>query len=439
MNPLYNAGINLYRIGARLAAMKSRKVRHMLAGQGETLKRLAAFRADMAPDGFDLWVHAASLGEFEQGRPLIEGILASDPAAKILLTFFSPSGYEVRCDFDPRVAVVYLPFDTPSLVSGFLDAAQPRMAVFVKYEFWGNYLSELKRRGIPTYIISAIFRPSQLFFKPWGGMFRRMLGCFTHIYVQNEASRQLLEGIGVTNVTVAGDTRFDRVTTIRDKGRDIPEIELFKRAVSDSFTLVAGSSWGADEDMYIDTLRQLPDVRAIIAPHEFDKDRLAAMRRRLGSDSTMLFSDFRRIYALSPAEAAKTAAKLKYLIIDSFGLLSSIYRYADAAYIGGGFGAGIHNINEAAVYGIPVIFGPNNKKFVEAQELQACGGGFEVKSKADVDAIIRRITSDSDFRHKVGHAAGEYIASKVGATPIILKDLSITENRQRTTNNHNIP
>ena len=423
MNPLYNAGVALYRCAARVAALKSTKVRHMLSGQEETLKRLAAFRRELAPEGFYLWIHAASLGEFEQGRPVIEALLEKHPDAKVLLTFFSPSGYEVRCGYDPRVAVVYLPFDTPSLVSAFLDAAAPRKAIFVKYEFWGNYLSQLRRRNIPVYLISSIFRPGQIFFRPWGGIFRDMLRSFTHIFVQEEDSRKLLEGIGITNVTVAGDTRFDRVSTIRRNGHRIPPVEIFCNSRPGSPMLVVGSSWEKDEDVYVDELRKRPDIRAIIAPHEFDKNRLAAMRRRLGSDETMLLSDFFRINSKSPEHAAKVAEKLRYMIVDSFGMLSSLYRYADAAYVGGGFGVGIHNINEAAVYGIPVAFGPNNGKFVEARELCACGGGICVRSAADMGAFLDKILTDKQFTADAGKAAGNYIASKVGATSIVMRSI----------------
>lgn len=423
MNHLYNTGIALYRGAARLAALKSPKVRHMLHGQGETLSRLETFRRDLAPQGFDLWIHAASLGEFEQGRPIIEALLDKRPDAKILLSFFSPSGYEVRCGYDPRVAVVYLPFDTPALVSSFLDAAQPKMAIFVKYEFWGNYLSQLKRRGIPAYLISSVFRPGQIFFRPWGGMFRTMLRSFEHIFVQEDRSRQLLAGIGIDNVTVAGDTRFDRVTTIRANGRCIAEVETFKAAVPGSPLLVVGSSWERDEQVYVPALHEQPRLRAVIAPHEFDTHRLGAMRRLLGTDATMLFSDFKRIHDASPAKAAETAARLRYLIIDSFGMLSSLYRYADGAYLGGGFGTGIHNINEAAVYGIPVAFGPNNSKFVEASELCACGGGVCIRNTTDVRSFFNKILTDPDYLSRTGNAAGNYIKSKVGATRLIMRQI----------------
>lgn len=423
MNPLYNAGIALYKGAARMAALRSAKVRTMLSGQAGTMERLESFRRSLAPEGFDVWIHAASLGEFEQGRPVIEALLAANPDIKILLSFFSPSGYEVRSNFDPRVAVVYLPFDTPENAEKFLDTAKPKVAIFVKYEFWGNYLKALRRRNIPVYLISSIFRKGQIFFRPWGGMFRDILGCFTHIYVQEEASRELLAGIGITNVTVAGDTRFDRVNTIRAKGGPVAEIETFKAAVPGAFTLVAGSSWPKDEEVYFPVLKSNPAICAIIAPHEFDDNRLDELCNRLGRDKTMLFSEFKRLYADSPEKAAATAAKLQYLIIDCFGLLSRLYRYGDAAYIGGGFGTGIHNINEAATFGIPVVFGPNNKKFVEARELQACGGGFCIHNEADARRVFAMLTGDAAARKKSGEAAGAYIASKTGATAKVMKGI----------------
>lgn len=422
MNLGYNAAIGLYSRAARVAALTSDKVRQMLRGQKETPGRLAQFRAE-APDGFDVWFHAASLGEFEQARPLIEALLKHRPGIKILLSFFSPSGYNVRHNFHPSVSVVYLPFDTPANARAFIEAARPRMAIFVKYEFWGNYLTGLKERGIPTYIISAIFRPSQAFFKPWGGTFRRMLKTFDRLYVQDERSRNLLESIGISDVTVAGDTRFDRVTDVRRAGRDIAEIERFKSACPDAFTLVVGSSWQRDEDVYFPWLKAHPECRAIIAPHEFDARRLSDMRKALGDEHSMLFSEFSRMYADSPSQARERARRLRYLIIDSFGLLSSIYRYADCAYIGGGFGTGIHNINEAAVYGIPVLFGPNHKKFNEAAALIECGGGFCVRSTTHVADVLDLFIAEPSARKRAGKAAGHYIAANVGATATIAEQL----------------
>lgn len=423
MNLLYNSGISLYRSAASVAALGSNKVRHMLSGQKETFGRLENFRKTLAPDGFDVWFHAASLGEFEQARPLIEALLDHMPEKKILLSFFSPSGYEVRCNFNPKVAVVYLPFDTPSLVERFLELASPKMAIFVKYEFWANYLVALNKRGVPTYIISSIFRESQIFFRPWGSMFRRMLQNFTRLYVQDENSRRLLAGIGIDKVSVAGDTRFDRVTSIKNNCKPVVEIETFLANASGSLTLVFGSSWEKDEEIYIPWLAKNEDVKAIIAPHEFDMNRLSLLRRKLGTDRTILFSDYLRLYHNNPMAAAQAAKSLKYIVIDSFGLLSSLYRFADIAYIGGGFGAGIHNINEAAVYGIPVVFGPKHQKFNEARALIACGGGFCVDSAQVFDSVLGKLATDNSLREQSGKSAGSYIQKNIGATPLIMNDI----------------
>lgn len=423
MNRGYNTAINLYRTAARIASLGSGKIRRMIAGQAATASRLAQFRKELAPDGFDVWFHAASLGEFEQARPVIEALLSHRPDIHILVSFFSPSGYEVRHSYDPRVAVVYMPFDTPENVRAFLDAASPRMAVFVKYEFWGNYLCELRRRGIETYIISAIFRPGQIFFRPWGGQFRRILRQFSHLYVQDEQSRMLLESIGISSVTVAGDTRFDRVTAICRNRRSLPVVECFKGAAPKTFTIVAGSSWQRDEDIYFPWLRRHPEFRAIIAPHEFDAGRLASMKKRLGEKHTMLYSELEKLHSDSPEKAAAAVKKTRYLIMDCFGLLSSLYRYADCAYVGGGFGAGIHNINEAAVYGIPVIFGPRHQKFNEAAALIGCGGGFCVRNRQQLADVLSLFADEPQARIRAGKAAGHYIASNVGATALIMNDI----------------
>ena len=427
MNHLYNAGIRLYRQAARLAATRSPKVKRMLRGQRETFRRLKAFRMKLAPAGFDVWFHVASLGEFEQARPLIEAILAEKPELHILVSFFSPSGYDVRCHYNPKVAVVYLPFDLPDLVSDFLDVANPKMAIFVKYEFWGNYLGELHRRGIPVYIISAIFRKNQVFFKPWGSMFRRMLSCFNYLYVQDENSRKLLEGIGVSgNVAVVGDTRFDRVMSIRQSESRNEPVETFISASQSGrkpFVLVIGSSWEADEDVYIPWLEAHTDVKAVIAPHEFDADRLYRLRSRLGSDVTMLLSDFVRLCETDPVVARARAASLRVLIVDCYGLLSTLYRYADVAYVGGGFGTGIHNINEAAVFGCPVVFGPKHRKFNEARDLIACGGAFSIDGPKTFARRMNLFLNSPEALVEAGRAAGSYIKSNVGATPRILHDL----------------
>lgn len=420
MNPIYNAGIRLYRGAARIAALRNPKARRMIQGQSVSLKRIARKRRTIAPDGFDLWIHSASLGEFEQARPLIDRLLRERPDISILASFFSPSGFEVRRDYHPRVATVYLPFDTPSGVAAFLDIAAPKMAVFVKYEFWGNYLSELKRRKIPTYIISAIFRPGQIFFRPWGGTFRRILKCFSHIYVQDDASRELLAGVGVENVTVAGDTRFDRVAAVRAGGHDVTEVEHFL-GPEPGKVLVVGSSWERDEELYIPWLLRNKDVKAIIAPHEFDDIRIAEIRHAIGDEQTMSFTTYREIYSANPSDAR--LRDVRVLVMNCFGLLSSLYRYGTVAYIGGGFGKSIHNINEAAVYGIPVVFGPKRQKFKEAADLIACGGGFEVTSAESVDRTLTQLFAEPDRLARAGKAAGDYIRHNLGATDTIYRDL----------------
>ncbi len=412
MNRLYNIGIYLYGAAARLVAMRSQKVRDMLAGQLTTLETLEAERLKKAPSGYDVWVHAASLGEFEQGRPLIERLRREHPEKKILLTFFSPSGYNVRKNYDKVDTVAYLPFDTPAKVSRFLKAAKPKMAIFVKYEFWSNYLEQLNRSGVPTYIISAIFRPTQRFFRPGGDWARDALRQFTHLYVQDESSRSLLAGIGINNVTVAGDTRFDRVTDIMRTVKDVEVVESFIGGAP--FTLIAGSSWPADEDVYVPWLKAHPDVKAIIAPHEFDSERLEQLRKRFG-DKARLLSEIPQPSELKGDEQA--------LIIDCFGLLSSLYRYGNLAYIGGGFGTGIHNINEAAVYGMPVVFGPKHQKFKEASDLIAEGGGFEVTGRESAAAVLDRLLQDHDACALAAKKAADYIKRNLGATDKIYADL----------------
>lgn len=400
MNSFYNIAISAYSLAVKAVAKRNPKAAKMLAGQAQTIDIL---RNEIAENEKYVWIHASSLGEFEQGRPLIEMIKRTRPELKILLTFFSPSGYEVRKNYDGADVICYLPFDKPKLVEQFLDLAHPALAIFVKYEFWGNYLHSLKRRGIPTYIISSIFRERQIFFKPWGGMFRNMLHCFTHIFVQDANSQKLLAGIGVANVTVDGDTRFDRVTDILAGCKSFPIVEKFVEG--SNFTMILGSSWEPDEDIVIPYFNEHPGMKLIIAPHEFDNIRLQNLIDKISRPT--------RLYSHATKE---NVIDHDCLILDCFGILSSCYRYADTAYIGGGFGAGIHNLNEAAVYGIPVIFGPNCKKFREAHELIACEGGFTISSSKDFQAIADRLVNDKDYLAKHGKIAGDYIQNHIGAT-----------------------
>lgn len=403
MNPLYNTSIALLKGGVKLSKGFNAKSRRMLEGHKQTFGLLQkALEGNSSPV---VWIHAASLGEFEQGRPMIELIKKNRPDWKVVLSFFSPSGYEVRKKYPLADVVVYLPFDTPGNARKFVRMVRPTMAIFVKYEFWGNYLNALKRAKVPTYIISAIFRPTQAFFKPWGGTFRKMLRCFTHLYVQDEASRELLAGIGVTNVTVAGDTRFDRVADVRSSKCSIEWIPRMMEHAGMRF--IAGSSWQADEAVYADWLNARKEVKFIIAPHEFDAARLEQLKALFPGRSVMLLSEWKQ---------AGSPASVEGLIVDSFGHLSSLYRYADVAYIGGGFGTGIHNINEAAVYGIPVVFGPRHQKFREAAGLIECGGGTSVSSVHDFDDVMDHFLSDPAALRKDGEAAGRYICENLGAT-----------------------
>ena len=407
MDFLYNTGISLYKLGVRAASLKNHKAKQLLEGQARTFSYL---KERLSPGTRYIWIHAASLGEFEQGRPLIEMIKAKQPDAHIVLSFFSPSGYEVRKGYNMVDAVVYLPFDLPENVDKFINLVNPQMAIFIKYEFWGNYLKTLKRRGIPTYLVSAIFRPGQVFFKPWGGMFRELLSCFTTMFVQNAASRTLLNKIGFNNVEVAGDTRFDRVADVRNAAKDFPVVERF---VSNSkFTLVAGSSWQPDEDIIVPYFNSHPGMKLILAPHEFDKERLDA-----------LLVKFKRPVSLYSCASADEMEQCDALVVDCFGILSSLYRYGQVAYVGGGFGAGIHNVNEAAVYGMPVVFGPNHKKFREATDLIACGGGFAIDGDEAFAKVMDKMLSNKAFLEKSCTIADKYIRSHLGATDFVYANI----------------
>lgn len=409
MKLIYNAGISLYGAAARLAALRSDKARRFVDGQRTALSELKRLTDERAPEGYDFWFHAASLGEFEQARPLIEAIRKKNSDTKILLTFFSPSGYEVRKNYKEVTTVAYLPSDTADNARQFLDIVRPEKVIFVKYEFWINFLTELRRRNINTYLISAIFRPGQIFFKPWGGMFRKALGTYKHIFVQNQESLKLLESAGIHNVTVAGDTRFDRVSEIRKNGKSFKNIESWK---GDEFTIVAGSSWGPDELRYIPWLNDHPKVKAIIAPHEFDQKRLDEIRSMLTHPS-ILWSDI--------DSNSEIPESVQTVIVDTFGLLSSLYRYADTVLIGGGFGSGIHNINEAAVWGVPVLFGPRHKKFKEATDLISAGGAFEYHTTEDAARLLTLLKNDEGKRKQAAETAARYIEENIGASDMILQ------------------
>ena len=406
---MYNFLINLYSLAAKVDGLFSKKVKKMLDGQRETFDIL---RSKIEADRKYIWFHAASLGEFEQGRPLMERIRREHPDYGILLTFFSPSGYEVRKNYEGADVICYLPFDKPQLVRRFLDLAHPCMAFFIKYEFWKNYLDELKLRGIPVFSVSSIFRANQVFFKGYGKGYSKVLENFDHLFVQNQQSKDLLEGIGITNVTIAGDTRFDRVLQIRQQAKGLPLVEAFKQ---NKLTFIAGSSWQPDEDLFIPYFNQHPDVKVIIAPHVIGEDHLQQIMAKTEGKVVR--------YTQTTME---NVADARYLIIDCFGLLSSIYRYGEIAYIGGGFGVGIHNTVEAAVYGVPVIFGPNYQKFMEAKELIACGGGFSIQQAEELNVLLDKMLTDKTYLNAAGKQAGDYVNSRVGASDIILDNIQLS-------------
>ena len=381
---MYNFFIILFVKLVRFASLFHTKARLMCQGQRQTAELLR--RANLSGQRC-IWFHAASLGEFEQGRPLIEKIKAQDPQCKILLTFFSPSGYEVRKNYPLADVVCYLPFD------------------------------ELKRREIPTYIISAIFRPEQPFFRWYGAPFRALLHCYTHLYIQDDASKQLLEKAGIQgNVTVTGDTRYDRVWEIRRAAKEIPEVENLLQAADGERvrTLVAGSSWPQDEEILIPYFNARPELKLIIAPHEIHEEHLRSIEAMLKRPALRL-----------SAARGKDLRDYSCLIIDCFGLLSSVYRYGEIAYIGGGFGVGIHNTLEAAVYDIPVIFGPEYRKFREACDLVECGGGFAVHSQSEFTAKMDELLSMPDHLRAAGKASGALVRQNIGATEKILEGLPL--------------
>jgi len=402
----YNFGIYIYSLLIHLLAPFSRKPRKMMKGHWIVYELLRQQKEDGAKY---IWFHAASLGEFEQGRPLIEKIKERYPEYKILLTFFSPSGYEVRKNYREADIVCYLPLDKPRNVNKFLDIIQPCMAFFIKYEFWKNYLDELHKRNIPVYSISSIFRKEQIFFKWYGGTYRKVLANFDQLFVQNETSKRFLSKIGINKVTVVGDTRFDRVLEIRQEAKDLPLVEAFK---GNSMTIVAGSSWQPDEDLFIEYFNTHPDIKLIIAPHVIDENHLVE-----------IISKLKRPYVRYSKANEQNVRNADCLIIDGFGLLSSIYRYGEIAYVGGGFGVGIHNILEAAVYGIPVIFGPKYQKFMEAKQLLEENGAFSIKDYEDLSQLLDKMMTDTEYLKEVGGNADNYVRENLGASEKILDQI----------------
>ena len=428
---IYNIVIYFVLWGIAIASLFNEKVRKMWRGEREAFKIL---KQKVDPSAKYVWFHAASLGEFEQGRPLMERIRKEYPQYKILLTFYSPSGYEVRKNYEGADIICYMPVDTRLNAIRFLRLVRPVMAFFIKYEFWSNFLHILKHRNIPTYSVSSIFRGDQVFFKWYGRSYANVLKCFTRFFVQNEESKRLLEGIGITDVDVVGDTRFDRVLQIKEAAKHLPICEAFRKGVAvspsssalssfdsekesrpDFKVFVAGSSWPPDEEIFIRFFNEHKDWRLLIAPHVIAEEHLKLILSLLKNKKVVRYTQ------TNPEEAAKADV----LIIDCFGLLSSMYNYGDIAYIGGGFGVGIHNTLEAAVWNMPVIFGPNNKKFQEAQGLLKSGGGFEITNYESFEGLMNSMINNPAFLKQAGDKAGAFVASLSGATGKVLAKVKL--------------
>ena len=401
---IYNLIIYVYLLGVVIYSLFNEKVRKMWRGERAAFKVL---KEKVDPNAKYVWFHAASLGEFEQGRPLMERLRQDHPEYKILLTFFSPSGYEVRKNYQGADIICYLPLDTPVSALRFLRLIRPVMAFFIKYEFWYNYLHILKHRHVPVYSVSSIFRPDQVFFKWYGRQYGRVLNCFTHFFVQNEQSKDLLAKIGITNVTIVGDTRFDRVLQIKEAAKQLPIVESFAH---DAKVFVAGSSWQPDEEIFIKYFNAHPDWKLIIAPHVIGEDHLKQIEKLL---------EGRKVLRYTAAEKGASVTDAEVLIIDCFGLLSSIYHYGNVAYVGGGFGVGIHNTLEAAVWDVPVFFGPNNQKFQEAQGLKK-NGGFEINNYDEFATQMDRFAADAAYLKAQGEKAGQFVQSLAGATEKVM-------------------
>lgn len=403
----YNLGLILYAWAVRLAALRHKKARLWIDGRRDLFRRM---RETIDPEARIIWIHVASLGEFEQGRPIIENLRKTHPEYKILLTFFSPSGYEIRKDYKGADYLFYLPLDTSRNARRFLDIAHPEIAIFVKYEYWLNLLRELRRRKVRTYIVSAIFRRNSIFFRPYGGWWRQALETFDVLFVQNEESKELLATLGFDNVLVAGDTRFDRVAEITRTAKRIDIIDRFK---GDSRLFVAGSTWGPDEELLIRLINDNPEVKFIIAPHEMDEGRIARIIGEVRG-GTLRYTQ---------CTSRTGYGSRQVLILDTVGILASVYSYATWSYIGGGFGVGIHNTLEAATFGLPVAFGPNYEKFKEARDLVTLGAARSVSDYAQLREWFTPLRDNEAFLQKTSRIAKDYTTRHQGATSIIIKTI----------------
>ena len=394
---LYNIGIHLYYTLVYIVAFYKNKARLWIAGRKkQNVQQLQSC----------IWFHFASLGEFEQGRPVLEAVKSNYPQHAIVITFFSPSGYEARKNTPFADAVYYLPLDTESNARQFISTINPVMAIFTKYEYWYHFFNELHKSHVPLYVISGIFRPGQVFFKWYGGLHRKMLKLVTWFFVQDIASKHLLHNAGITNVTISGDTRFDRVWANAQLPKPVPEINAFKNGQN---LFIAGSTWPADETLLVEIINQHPDWKFIVAPHEIGEDKINELMRILPKGTTLKFSNLSNI-----------TSQTSCLVIDNIGMLSSLYQYADIAYIGGGFGSGIHNTLEAAAFGMPVIFGPKYDKFKEARDLVELKAGFSINNQEEFSVVAGLLMNDVEARQGASIAAKIYVKDNVGATNAII-------------------
>lgn len=402
----YNLCMILYAAIVRAISPFNAKARLWSNGRRGMFERMCS---TIAKGDRIVWIHVASLGDFEQGRPLVDYVKEHYPDHKILLTFFSPSGYEVRKNYKNADYVFYIPADTKRNARKFLDIVNPEVVIFVKYEFWLNMLAELRKRNIRTFIASAIFRRNSIFFNPFGFWWRRALRCFDTLFVQDELSKSLLAELGVTNVVVAGDTRFDRVSAIAESAEKVAVVEQFK---DNDRLFVAGSTWGPDEDILIPLINEHPDIKFVIAPHEMDEARIERILHDVKGGAV-------RYTQLSAGDLADK----QVLVLDTMGLLSRVYGSAEWAYIGGGFGAGIHNTLEAAVYGLPVAFGPKYRKFKEARDLIELGVGRSVTEEYELKSWFDELKNDADYLARLSAIAKVYVGKHRGATEKIVQGI----------------
>jgi len=402
MRYLYSIGIHTYRFLIFLASFFNPKARELYKGQKNALRYL---KSNIEENARYVWFHAASLGEFEQGRPIMEALKRQHPDLKILLTFYSPSGYNVRKDYRGADVVAYLPPDTRRSARAFVKTVKPLKAIFIKYEFWPNFLLTLRAEGVPTYAVSAIFRPNQIFFKWYGKWYLQLLTTFRRLFVQDQDSAVLLEKHGIHQVSVSGDTRFDRVFALFSEAKKLPLVEAF---VAGKLVIVAGSTWPEDEDLLVKYLKQHPKIKLILVPHEIHKNHLEQI-------SKLLDGKFIRYTEASE----NNIADYNCLVVDVVGILSSIYQYAKVAYVGGGFGVGIHNILEAAVWNVPVVFGPNFQKFKEARDLIQLKSAFSINDYISLEENLDKLLCDE----KAGQMAGNYVRENIGATELICNNL----------------